>query len=508
MIDNIKTILGSLIGKHKPSDSTVSATLLVKNLPSDEYYTTLIEVIKAVSKINKDATVTLKDRISTLLYVDSQSAGMHSKLCSEFLRGSPRSKSFLPSILSYWTELSNGYQLCLRQMHSAKNFVVDDNIELAVARALHHQLSLVKWSALRYIAAEGNTWQQAYHLYLFAEQEHFHTKRIALYDRLNSSISPEELLIQAAMLHLAQTDNLLPQEIEAIHLLLERLVEGVHLELQSTQSEFQYVINLDMPAAPQLLRRGVLGKGCRYWSGDHVVNRLADLILDFDQGIPDAFARALPEMSLELWRDMLQKLSTRWSQDGGKSMRRCERLSSTGQARVEVGFERIAHHLKVNRTLPQGDDTLVPEWRVNDTSEVGMGLIYIGRAVESLIIGRSIWVSQKDRPNQLGIIRRVQRLPEGGTRIGVELLGSLPLPVILSENEREAISNHNGLYITQTNAQKGKRVFLVPKSFAKPGKLLNFLANGKSYQIRISSVITQFEDCHQVEFETLERLSD
>lgn len=507
MIDNIKTILGSLLGKHKSSDSTVSATLLVRNLPGDEYYTTLIEIIKAVSKVNKDATVTLKDRISTLLYVDSQSVAMHDKLCSEFLHGSPRSKSFLPSILSYWTELSNGYQLCLRQMHSAKNFAIDSNIELATVRALHHQLSLVKWSALRYISAEGNIWQQAYHLYQFAEQEQFHTKRIALYER-RSSISAEELLIQAAMLHLAQTDNLLPQEIEAIHLLLQRLVDGVHLEQQTTQSEFQYVINLDMPAAPQLLRRGVLGKSCRYWSGDHVVNRLADLILDFDQGIPDAFTRALPEMNRELWHDMLQKLSTRWSQDGGKSMRRHERLASTGQARAEVGFERIAHHLKVNRNLPPDDDNLVPEWRVNDASEAGMGLVYIGRAVESLVIGRSIWVSQKDRPSQFGIIRRVQRLPEGGTRIGVELLGTLPLPVILSENEREAIANHNGLYITQTNAKKGKRVFIVPKLFARPGLLLNFQANGKSYQIRIGSVISQFEDCHQVEFETLERLSD
>jgi hypothetical protein len=176
----------------------------------------------------------------------------------------------LPSILSYWTELSNGYQLCLRQMHSAKNFVVDGNIELATARALHHQLSLVKWSALRYISAEGNTWQQAYHLYQFAEQEQFHTKRIALYDRLNSSISPEELLIQAAMLHLAQTDNLLPQEIEAIHLLLERLVEGVQLELQAAK-QFQYVINSTCP--PRHNCAAACWAGLPLLVGDHVVNR-------------------------------------------------------------------------------------------------------------------------------------------------------------------------------------------------------------------------------------------
>lgn len=507
MID-IKAILGSLVGKKNSSDSTESATLLVKNLPDAEYYTALVEIIKAVSKINKDATVTLKDRISTLLYVDARAVNMHNKLCKEFLLGSARSKSFLPSILAYWTELSNGYQLCLRQMQSIKNASTDSNIELLTIRALHHQLSLIKWSALRYISADGNTWQQGYRLYLFAEQQQFHAKRIALYEDHNSTTSAEELLIQAAMLHLAQTDNLLPQEIEAIHLLLEKLSEGVRLQPQASHSDFQYVINLDLSAAPQLLRRGILGKGCRYWSGDYVVNRLADLILDFDQGVPGSFKRALPSMNVDAWRELLQKLSTRWSQDGGKSMRRHERLSSTGQARIEVGFEKIAHHLKVNRNNAISDENLTPEWRVNDASDAGMGLIYTGRAVDSLMLGRSIWVSQKDRPSQLGIIRRVQRLAEGGTRVGIELLGTLPLPVTLSESGQEMLSGNNGLYITQTNAQKGKRLFMAPKAFAEPGKVLNFAANGKSYQIRITSVIAPFEDCNQVEFETLERLNN
>ena len=505
MID-IKAILGSLVGKRNSSDTTESATLLVKNLPDAEYYTALIEIIKAVAKVNKDATVTLKDRISTLLYVDTRAVNMHDKLCKEFLQGSSRSKSFLPSILSYWTELSNGYQLCLRQMQSGKSISVDSNVELLAVRALHHQLSLIKWSALRYISADGNTWQQAYRLYQFTELYKFNTKRIPLYEGRPVASSAEELLVQAAMLHLAQTDNLLPQEIEAIHLLLERLVEGVKLQTQASHSDFQYVVNLELSAPPQLLRRGVLGKGCRYWSGDDVVNRLADLILDFDQRVPDAYARALPSLDATLWRDLLQKLSTRWSQDGGKSMRRHERLLATGHVRVEVGFDKVAHHLKVSRNAVQTGESLTPEWRVNDSSDAGMGLTYVGRAVDGLMIGRCIWVSQKDRPNQLGVIRRVQRLAEGGTRIGVEILGNLPLPVLLSETQLGAVANSNGLYITQTNAQKGKRLFLVPKSYSESGKTLSFTANGKTYQIRITNIVTFFEDCLHVEFETLERV--
>ena len=505
MID-IKAILSAISGRKKTSsESTESATMLVKNLPNAEYYTALVEIIKAVAKINKDANVTLKDRITTLLYVDTRAVEMHRKLCKEFLIGASRSKSFLPSILAYWTELSNGYQLCLRQFQSSKNGQVDAQIERVAIRALHHQLSLIKWSALRYISADGNTWQQAYRLYQFAEQYGFHGKAITMYDEQSESTTGEQLLIQAAMLHLAQTDNLLTIEIEAIHLLLARLSEGIKLQNTASKSDFQYVINLDLPAPPQLLRRGTLGKGCRYWSGDFVVNRLADLILDFDQGIPEGFKQALPAMDTPTWRNLLQKLSSRWSQDGGKSMRQHERLSSSGHAKVEIGFDKIAHHLKVNRSALQPDDTN-DDWRVNDASEAGFGLTYLGRSVESLMIGRTIWISSREYPGQLCVIRRVQRLAEGGTRVGVEVLGSLPLPVSLSEGSTDGSNSSSGLYITQTNAKKGQRVFLIPKRLADNGRELTFAANGKSYQIRILHSNATFEDCQQVEFETLERL--
>ncbi|MGL6047005.1 MAG: PilZ domain-containing protein, partial [Vogesella sp.] len=64
----------------------------------------------------------------------------------------------------------------------------------------------------------------------------------------------------------------------------------------------------------------------------------------------------------------------------------------------------------------------------------------------------------------------------------------------------------SGLYITQTNAKKGQRVFLIPKRLADNGRELTFAANGKSYPIRILHSNATFEDCQQVEFETLERL--
>ena len=505
MID-LKAILRAVTGGRRTStETTESATRLVSTLPTMDSRPALVEIIKAVARINKDVSVTFKDRINTLLYVDTHTAPIHHHLCLDYLTGTPRARAYLPTILAYWTELSNGYLLCLRQSQNSKTPQFTAALELAAVRALHHQLSLIRWSALRYIYADGNTWLQAYRLYALIEKAGFQQKPFTLYEKDVESVTAEKMPIQAAMLHLAQTDNLVPIEIEAIHLMLARLSDDVALGETATSSDFQYVVNLDLPSPPQLLRRGTLGKGCRFWSGDAVVNRLADLILDFDQEIPDSFRKALPSMSVESWRSLLQKLSSRWSQDGGKSMRRHERMMSNTVAKVEVGFERIAHFLRLSRNVPLTDEQFNDEWRITDSSEAGVGLTYLGRDVDSLLIGRTIWVTTRGQPAQLGLIRRVQRLSEGGTKVGVEILGSMPLPVQLSENINS--TPFNGIYITQNNTRSGQRVFLVPGKLSSSNRVLTLSANGKTYQIRINSLVASHEDCQQVEFEALERLN-
>ncbi|SCK26991.1 PilZ domain-containing protein [Vogesella sp. LIG4] len=505
MID-LKAILRAVTnGRRNSADTTESATRLVNTLPTMDSRPALVEIIKAVARINKDVSVTFKDRIHTLLYVDTHTAPIHHHLCLDYLSGTPRARAYLPTILAYWTELANGYLLCLRQSQNSKTPLLTSSLELAAMRALHHQLSLIRWSALRYIYADGSTWLQAYRLYSLIEQAGFQQKPLTLYDNATESVTAEQMLIQAAMLHLAQTDNLVPIEIEAIHLMLSRLSDDVHLGDGATDSDFQYVINLDLPAPPQLLRRGTLGKGCRFWSGEAVVNRLADLILDFDQQIPDSFKQALPSMSADTWRGLLQKLSTRWSQDGGKSMRRHERLVTNSMAKVEVGFERIAHFLRLSRNVPLGDEQFTDEWRITDSSDAGIGLTYLGRDVDSLLIGRTIWITTRGQPAQLGLIRRVQRLSEGGTKVGIEVLGNMPLPVQLSENINS--TPFNGIYITQNNTRCGQRIFLVPSKLGASNRVLTLSANGKTYQIRLNNLVASHEDCQHVEFEALERLN-
>ncbi|MCP9758236.1 PilZ domain-containing protein [Aquitalea sp. S1-19] len=500
---DLKAFIGSVMGRNGSQHaSAATVTQLAQNLPEAEFHSAFIDIIKAISRLNSDMDVPLKERLQALLYVDEASYTFHEKICAELLDNNARSQSYLPSILSYWSELSNGYQLCIRQFQRSKNTPLDDDIKLATLRALHHQLGLVKWSALRYLTADASIWQQAYHIYAFTEAQHFQREMLRIYPK-HEAASAEGLLIAAAMLHLAQTDNLLPQEIEGVSHLLIGMVRDVKLQEEPAASEFQYVLNLNQAQAPQLLRRGTIGKGCRYWSGESVLNRLADLMLAFDQQTPENLTRALPALDRQAWQNLLDKLATRWSQDGGKSMRRHERTITFANSLVEVGLERIALAIKLSRSSEERGDN----WKVNDISDTGMGLVYLGRNVDGLKLGRLIWVSTESQNSTLGIIRRIQRLSEGGTKVGVEVIAYSPLVVGLSETHTDTSNPLAALYVTQANAKCGERMLLIPQRLAEAGRTLIFSANAKAYQIRIKACLAKLEETAQVDFETLERVN-
>ncbi|XLM19553.1 PilZ domain-containing protein, partial [Chromobacterium piscinae] len=79
---DFKSLVTSLLSKNTPASGVAqSATLLVRDLPQAEYFTALVEIIKAISKINADTEISLKERVKTLLYVDDKAADIHQQLC-------------------------------------------------------------------------------------------------------------------------------------------------------------------------------------------------------------------------------------------------------------------------------------------------------------------------------------------------------------------------------------------------------------------------------------------
>ena len=104
-------------------------------------------------------------------------------------------------------------------------------------------------------------------------------------------------------------------------------------------------------------------------------------------------------------------------------------LLHASNALVNIGFERVAYQVKV-QDVQEHDSERASDWRINDISATGMGLTFIGKAVEQLAIGRVILVKAENHPLLLGVIRRILR-QSNGTKVGIEILGQSPVGVSL-----------------------------------------------------------------------------
>lgn len=495
---DFKSLVSSLLSKNTPASSAIqSATLLVRDLPQAEYFTALVEIIKAITKINQDTTISLKERVKTLLYVDDKAHTIHEQLCNEFLSGKPGSKTLLPTILAYWHEMVGAYLICLKSFQSNPGSQADPEFSKAIQRGLHHQTRLIAWNALRYLKPEGAAWLQSYYFYNFAEELGLARQYQPLYEDSKTELSCEQLLLQGCMLFLAQTDNMLGKEIIAVDQLLMELCKGVRLEKTAPNDTLVYAMNLATADNPQLMLRGMMGKSFRFWSVSEITSNLADIMFDLDKTIPYPLNSFQSRLDRQEWLALCEKLAIRWSNDGGKSLRKSERALHNADAYITIGFEQVAFNIKTQDTDVEGSS----HWKINDISQSGLGLTYAGKPAEGLSIGKLILVKTTQHPMYLGVIRRIQR-QQANTKVGIEILGQNPVGVSLQDAIDSQSLPATAIYITQPNSRRAHRWFIIPSAIATPNKELILTAQGKSYKISLKDPQVSFSECTHSDFDT------
>lgn len=502
---DFKKLINSMVNRPEEPSTVQSATQLVKALPQSQYADALVEIVKSIIRINADTEIPLKERLTTLLYIDERTHTIHHRLSEEFIAGKLSHKSHLPSILAYLKELSAAYMMCLRSYHGDPVPALQDEIRLANARGLNHQMHLILWNSLTYLKSEGS-WLQGYRLYQYAEDMGYEHLHLRLYPNSTRDTSCEQLLLCGAMLRLAQTDNLSPPEIVAVERLISGLADSLRLEKHSS-SHLEapvYALNLEAQEPPHILRRGMVGKSFRYWSAKPLSDALAEIMLDMDKGVPPALADTHMKLSPSQWNELCIKLAARWSSDGGLSLRKAERLHHSVEVTVDVGFERCAFLVKVQNMASTDPDA--EAWRIYDISATGLGLSYFGNKAATLVLKRIVLVRQPNSAGKVCVIRRIVREKSGATRIGVEQLGHSPIGVSLIDPSQPEADPANGLYITQPNSNNGKRWFLIPKKMASIGQELMFTVQGLSYHIRLKGPQQVFDDCVHSDFDTLGRV--
>jgi len=493
----VKSIAG--VGTNKFARELTNIANQINEASSEDVPAYFDEMAQILAMHNNQASSQTSD-VSILLNLDESTHPICQKISREFLLKNKEYVQSLPSVLKYWNELTRAYQLCQRQYQAQLGKkTLSANLKKASFFGLRHQINLIKWDALRHIKPNNEKWNSVFFLYQFAEEHDFHQEELPSY-KGRTPASCQTLMIRLGMLNLSQTDTLTRKEIEALDILLNSLFKGMVLSNKPFKAPFQYSFDLSLPMPPQKTIEVSDNPSCRYWNGEQTLSQLGDILFNFDKGLAKKLTSTLPDLSEKNWYLLLEKLSSSWSQHGGKAMRKDDRTKVKEWCRLSISLP--------NAIVASQNKHLVNKANAScsivDKSRSGLGLIYVGHEKQLIDLESIVLIQSDDINNTIAIIKRVQHLPDGGTAIGVQKLGENAITIEITEIDNPTTSH--ALFIPQIPSSNQTRFLLIAPELGVVGKKLLINNANQKFMISITQIVKEFLDCKQVSFDVIQQL--
>ena len=530
---------------RKKSDDPVgdlkSATIWVQELPLADVHRAHVAIVRALSSINENKKMPLKERIQVCTYLNEKAQGLQSNLCRDYLSAAEDShaieRTFLPSILAFWDEMAVAYQICIRNFAQNPSAKFWPKIHVMTARALYYYAMQAKWAHLRYLPVEGAVWRNLHRLYLFAERENFDKITLKLFpDSADGTHCLSEYL-QPQMLHLANPESLLPLQIDQLDRWLDTWAKSLTLENQFRPHRQLYAVNLGDAKPARNLRRNMLGEKYRYWGVGLLVVTIEKNIEQLRAGEVPARLGLGEDCRLPQCLDLIETAERRWSKKDVQ--RKHERTSNVKVVHVVQGLHDIIAQLKPGAKIkrkPKGEmigyqvigqtvggtpidintpsspalfKPVLEQWIMENESVTGYGVTFNPSGNAGLRIGSLTGLKPENAPHFLiGVVRRMNNNPASKTYVGIETLCQTPILVELHAlpNSEMPEKNHiEAVYLLEMPQAQIVRSLLIPSKSISMGHLLQLKAQGKIYTIRPQKILEETTDYCRLSFDVLAR---
>jgi hypothetical protein len=460
-----------------PLANIKAATRWFDNLPLGNAFKCQQAVVHELKRCNEDSTQVTKDRLAIFMLLDEKSRDLQETLVRQYLRN-PRMSRPLESQLwhavheLYW-ETARGYHAFLLQLSAETNRARQDGlIPLLTLRALRAMGQLLKWRAIRYLPATENLWLRLHGLYRIAETGGFHRKPQRIYADDGSACNCETAYLHILMLHLANTGSLYPRQLD----LLDNWLCGWHgmlkLDDRFDADVHNFVIDLSADHGPRRVRKPDTDKPMRFWSTASLLQKMQKTRIALREGNAPA-QLGLTEIartteSLEL----LDFLLHHWAALEMREQRRAPRAPVKRLVDVAHGLNAIINQIKTadvpasvspygiglnyneivdvqvygfvtERTRERASQAHAPaspgspnveRWVMDNESEYGYGAIIESREKDWPRVGALIGIKAHDAEKwKIGIVRRLSRVDENTSSIGIETLAEMPTLAMLYE---------------------------------------------------------------------------
>lgn len=525
---------------RKRSDDPVgnlkSATVWVQELPLADVHQAQVEIVKALTSLNENRRMSLKERVRVVMYLDEKARGLQSQLCRDYLAvvdvpHAPE-KAYLSTILSFWDEMASAYQICIRSFAQEPVTRLWPQIHVITLRALHYYGMQAKWAYMRYLPVEATVWRNLNRLYLFAEREGFDKDMLRPFPDSEQETSCSAQYLHAQLMHLASPDSLLPAQIDLIDHWLRQWAKSVTLEQAFRPHRQLYAVNLGEPRPARPLRRNMLGEKYRYFGVGLLLVTIEKTLEQLKAGELPARLGLTEECRLPQCLDLIELVSNRWARR--TAQRKHERTPRVKVVQVVHGFHDVASALKPGRgkrRRPSGplidyqvtghtvggtplsartEDLFEPhleQWVMENESASGVGATTDLNA-RPLKIGTLIGLKPDDaRHFLIGVVRRINKNPSAKAYVGIETLSQTPIPVTLTTLANGQQQSHatDGIYLMEQPEAQQPRSLLLAREEYEPGRLMRLEAQGKAYTIRLGQALTEGDDYARVCFDVLAR---
>lgn len=512
-----------------PIGSVKAVTRWIAALPIGDAFKCQQSILGELKRLNENSTQFTKDRLAVLMLLDEKAQDLQDTLVRQYLRNPRMSRSVESQLWHavyglYW-EVARGYYTFVQLFSTqSEKSAYENQIPLITLRAIRAFGHLLKWRSIRYLPAGEKLWLRLHNLYRIAEREGFQQQSLLVYADDTDSCSSESAYLHISMLSLANSGTLYPKQVD----LLDRWLQSWHTQLQLETRLHpdvpSFVVDLSADHGPRRARKPDLDKPLRFWTSAALLLKLDELIAALHEGkTPEQLGLTENARTIESL-ELLKHLQHSWSSLSSREQRRAPRASMKRMFDVAHGHNAIINQLKVVE-VPAGvspygsglnysevDDVQVygfitdrtrervshmqapviqnspdvESWVMHDESECGFGAIVESRDKDWLRVGALICLKPHEtNPWQLGVVRRLSRVNDDSSSVGIETLAEAPALAMLYDlptpssytvngvDQNSASVPHASLWLDSSTEQKS--IIIDPVHFM-PGK--TFLING------------------------------
>jgi hypothetical protein len=447
-----------------PLTNLKSVTRWVESLAVGDVVKSQNAILLQLKRFNENLSLATKEQLAVLMFLDEKSQDLQDTLVQQYLRTSRMSRTVESQLWHainglYW-EIARSYHVFVMEFaRNAKNHPNEALMPLVTVRAIRTLSRFLKWRAIRYLQPGQNIWMGLHRLYLVAETHGFHQSKITAYPQSALTTTCESTYLHVLLFDLANTGTLYPRQLNLVDQWLANWSGMLTLDSQLYLHQHSFATDLSADHAARRVRNPAADKPMRYWGTAKLSHRIEAIQIGLREGTAPVRLGLTEDSRVAESIELLDYLQRQWSPLATREQRRMPRERVKHMVEISHGFSNIINQTQTTEDLAtnlygdnlvymEADDVAVygfvtertrnhttkikklrpgvmPEverWIMQDESPTGYGAVVDTRNKSWLRVGALIAAKpREDDIWRLGVVRRLFRLDEESSSVGIEI---------------------------------------------------------------------------------------